>query len=256
MATVADVLSSNPINIHFRRALTGTKWVRWLHLVERLMDVTLNDNDDVFLWNLTNTKVFTVKSLYLDLMNGHTPFLKKYIWKMKVPLKIRIFMWLLFHKVILTKDNLKKRNWQGNMKCCFCNDDESIEHLFFNCPFAKIMWRIVHISFNISPPSSISHLFGNWLQGVSKEDKVQIRVGACALLWAIWNVRNDFVFNISSKTSFLQVIPRATHWIYTWSFLQPEEQRQATEYGCNRLEMVAQDLFNLGSWQPVFRISS
>jgi hypothetical protein len=42
-------------------------------------------------------------------MNGHTVFLKKYIWKLKVSLKIRIFMWFLHRKVLLTKDNLAKR---------------------------------------------------------------------------------------------------------------------------------------------------
>jgi hypothetical protein len=30
-----------------------------------------------------------------------------------VPLKVKIFMWFLYHKVILTKDNLAKRNWNG-----------------------------------------------------------------------------------------------------------------------------------------------
>ena len=34
-------------------------------------------------------------SMYDDLMNGHTRFLRKYLWKLKIPLKIKIFMWLL-----------------------------------------------------------------------------------------------------------------------------------------------------------------
>lgn len=152
-------------------------------------------------------------------------------------------MWFLYRKVIRTKDNLKKRNWQGCEKCCFCNDNETIEHLFIHCPLAKIMWRIVHISFNIASPTSITNLFSTWLQGVSKDVKVQIRVGACALLWAIWSTRNDFVFNKSSKTTFLQVISRTTHWIRMWSFLQPEQQRRAIDFGCNRMETVAWDLF-------------
>jgi hypothetical protein len=42
--------------------------------------------------------------------------LRKYIWKMKVLLKIKIFMWFLHQKVILTKDNLAKRNWTGCKK--------------------------------------------------------------------------------------------------------------------------------------------
>jgi hypothetical protein len=41
-------------------------------------------------------------------MNEHTKYLQKYLWKMKVPLKIRLFMWFLHKKVILTKVNLKK----------------------------------------------------------------------------------------------------------------------------------------------------
>jgi hypothetical protein len=48
---------------------------------------------------------------------------------MKVPLKIRIFMWFLNRKEILTKDNLVKRNWTGDKKCAFCDEEETIEHL-------------------------------------------------------------------------------------------------------------------------------
>ena len=184
--SVATVMThAPPLNIGFRRALTGNKWNSWLHLVNRLMDVQLTQQLDTFKWNLTKSKSFTVKSLYLDLLNGHTRFLRKYIWKMKVPLKIKIFMWFLNRKVLLTKDNLTKRNWNGSKKCCFCDQNETIQHLFITCPFAKMVWRIVHMAFNLKPPNNITHLFGNWLDGVSKTDKVPIRVGVCALLWAI-----------------------------------------------------------------------
>jgi hypothetical protein len=33
-------------------------------------------------------------------------------------------------KVLLTRDNLAKRNWNENTKCCFCDGEESVEHLF------------------------------------------------------------------------------------------------------------------------------
>lgn len=35
------------------------------------------------------------------------------VWKLKVPLKIKIFLWYLQKGVILTKDNLLKRRWKG-----------------------------------------------------------------------------------------------------------------------------------------------
>ena len=244
-----------PLNIGFWRALTGDKWTSWLHLVNRLMDVQLSNQPDTFKWNLTTSKKFTVKSLYLDFMNDHTRFLRKYIWKMKVPLKIKIFMWFLHRKVLLTKDNLAKRNWNGSKKCCFCDQDETIQHLFITCPFAKMVWRIVHVALNLTPPNNISHLFGNWLGGVSKKDKVPIRVGVCALLWAMWNIRNDYIFNNAKHCSFLQVIPMATHWIRMWSYLQSTEKRPAMVSGCNRLDMVARDLYTQFSWRSDFRIT-
>jgi hypothetical protein len=64
----------------------------------------------------------------------------KRIWKAKNPLKIKIFMWLVNQNAILTKDNLVKRNWQGNHRCSFCNLDEFIMHIFFDCYLARYVW--------------------------------------------------------------------------------------------------------------------
>jgi hypothetical protein len=110
---VAEVLSNMPLNIRFNRILTGDRWNSWVSLLQRLININLSDEPDSFKWNLTTTGIFSVKSMYADYMNGHTVFLKKYLWKIKVPLKIQIFMWFLYNKVILTKDNLAKRRWTG-----------------------------------------------------------------------------------------------------------------------------------------------
>ena len=76
---VADVLSNTPLNIEFRRALTGPKWTSWIHLVERLMPVSRSNEEDLLKWRLTPAGTFSVKSMYLEYMNGHTPFLRKYL---------------------------------------------------------------------------------------------------------------------------------------------------------------------------------
>ena len=59
------------------------------------------------------------------------------IGKLKLPLKIKVFLWYLYKGVILTKDNLARRQWQGDTKCCFCSFEESIQHLLFDCHYAK-----------------------------------------------------------------------------------------------------------------------
>ena len=56
--------------------------------------------------------------------------------------------------------------------------------------------------FYISPPSTFTNLFGNWLNGVTKKDKGLVRVGVFVLLWAIWFIRNDVIFNKRSNYLF------------------------------------------------------
>jgi hypothetical protein len=86
------------------------------------------------------------------------------------------------------KDNLVKRSWQGCKSYSFCHKDETIQHLLFDCSFAKIVWRIIHMTFGISPPTCVSNLFGNWLANIPKKELMQVHVGVCAILWAMWNV--------------------------------------------------------------------
>ena len=122
--------------------------------------------------------------------------------------------------------------WQ---KCCFCDSNETVNHLFLHCPFANIIWRMIYFAFNIPPPSNVTNMFGRWLNGVHRKDKARIRIGISAMCWAIWNCRNDIIFNKQTGTNFLQVIYRATHWIQLWAFLLPEDQRQFMVSGCNKL---------------------
>jgi hypothetical protein len=63
-------------------------------------------------------------------MNKGIPFTKKFIWKLKIPLKDKIFLWFIQQGVILTKDNLAQKNWVGSQKCCFYDRNEMIK-LFF-----------------------------------------------------------------------------------------------------------------------------
>jgi hypothetical protein len=67
------------------------------------------------------------------------------------------------------------------------------------------------MTFGLAPPKNVTNLSGNWLAGISKMDVKQIRVGACAIIWALWNARNYHIFNKPKASSFLQVIPMATH---------------------------------------------
>jgi hypothetical protein len=49
----------------------------------------------------------------------------------------------------------------------------TIQHLFFHFHRARCVWRSVQVSFKISPPLSIEHLFGNWFLRGASEAQVQ-----------------------------------------------------------------------------------
>lgn len=51
---VGTILGATPLNIQFRRALIGDKGNAMLHLVRRLMEVTLTNEPDTFQWRLTS----------------------------------------------------------------------------------------------------------------------------------------------------------------------------------------------------------
>jgi hypothetical protein len=64
------------------------------------MHVQLNGHNDVFIWNLHQHGQYKVHSLYMN----------KQLWLLRVPLKIKFFMWYMHKEVILIKDNLARRN--------------------------------------------------------------------------------------------------------------------------------------------------
>jgi hypothetical protein len=62
----------------------------------------------------------------------------------------------------------------------------------------------VHVTFSLSPPISITNLFGNWLWGIATQELMQIQVEVCAIfgLRSNQNVRTRefYVENHSNET--------------------------------------------------------
>jgi hypothetical protein len=118
---IADVLSASPPSISWMRQLFGPNLIALNDLLSHIDGLVLSHEHDVFYWNLTSNEQFSVNSHYLALMLTNTPKVNKEIWKLKAPLKIKIFLWFLRHRVILTKDNLAIQNWKESLDCVFCH---------------------------------------------------------------------------------------------------------------------------------------
>ena len=117
--TVVEVMRSTPLNISFRRPIVGDKLIAWQRLVSKLIHVDLTNEADKFRWGLHANSQFSVQSMYCRLIHQPSYPGARMLWKLKLPLKIKIFLWYLSKSVILTKDNVTKRNWNGNLKCSY-----------------------------------------------------------------------------------------------------------------------------------------
>jgi hypothetical protein len=145
-------------------------------------------------------------------------------------LKIKIFLSFLRQGVILPKDNPAKRKWKEGSECCFCNAQDTIQHLFFECPIVRLVWSIVCITFDIKKPTSINHIFLGWIKGFLCKQRKSVLLGVAAVCWAIWLGRNNVVFQRSKRDD-------------GWSILS-EEDRSSLSIGSRMLETAALEIFN------------
>ena len=196
-------METYPPNVTFRRDLIDTRLESWNTLLQRLSTIQLSSGADVFRWSLQKNGQFTVDSMYRALLQPEVSVENnKKIWRLKIPLKTKIFAWYLRRGVILTKDNLIRRNWHGSSQCIFCRHDETIKHLFFQCKFARSIWSVIQVASGLYPSCSVANIFGNWLHGIDHKFRNLLRVGALAVIWSLWLSRNDTIFN-AKITSFL-----------------------------------------------------
>lgn len=169
--------------------------------IQRYFSWFIQVGPDRFKWNLHKDETFSVWSMYLHKLDHLTLYRNKDIWKLKIPLKIKFFLWLLNRGFTLTKDNLARKNWKGDKKCCFCNYNETIQHLFLESHDAKELWHLVFYATRLTPPTSVSHMLGNWLSNQDRKIRSLILVGISAFCWAIWGCRNDIIVFKKSKYS-------------------------------------------------------
>jgi hypothetical protein len=191
-APVADIFRTRPLNITFRRSLETENLDAWNHLVLRVVQVHLRERTYIFRWSLKCDGNFFVSSMYQTLLDTNIVPHNSYLWKIKIPLKIKVFLWLLYREAILTKDNLVKRNWHGNEMCSFCNNHKTIQHLFFYCALAKFIWRVIQLAAWLPPPNNIRHMFGAWVLNMSSSNSNNL----------LWLSCNDVVFNKTLITSY------------------------------------------------------
>jgi len=183
--------------LDFRRRLGNEEVAEWNDLQEALDDVEVTREEDKVFWTLTPSGKFTTKSIYRLIKNsGEVDTRMIELWQTKIPLKVKIFLWMLWHDRILTGDQFKIRKGKGSEKCKYCGKLETRNHFFFNCTIAQIIWVWVRVSMRwLNRLTSIQHFEDMMGIGSGNSNNMSSFFILASISWSLWKTRNNWVFN-------------------------------------------------------------
>jgi hypothetical protein len=83
---------------------------------------------------------------------------------------------------------------------CNSGEDETVDHLFFNCSFARQCWAHIGIAWETN-----LNLEERFLQAKASSGHIFFIEAVMIAAWELWKVRNDKVFNMHE--------PSRTRWL-------------------------------------------
>jgi hypothetical protein len=182
-------------DLTFRRNFGVREAAEFSDLRELINSVTLSETRDSVQWVLEKSSAFSTSSLYNELtFTGCSNRWLMNVWKTKVHLKIRIFLWQVINDKIQSAEQVKKRNWPGSVACKMCGVLESTSHIFFHCALASFCWCMCRyaLGWPFSPSDDVD-IFNFCYNSSNKQTKrVLYLFGAVA--WSLWLIHNEFVF--------------------------------------------------------------
>lgn len=186
-------------------------------IISQILNVPTGFDDcgrDTLIWGATSNGQFSVKSAYnssFDFSSSSNPQWQ-FIWNLKIPPKLKTFLWTMLHRKLLTNVQRVTRKFSNDASCPICHSsDETLLHLFRDCPRAANIWRAFPM------PSSISSSFSlDWTSWINAQlhchSVVTDGFKWCNLFvfvcWYIWKWRNKQVFdsNFVMPTCFANIV--------------------------------------------------
>lgn len=164
--SVQEVIASKGAVVRFRRSLHGILLADWHEIIAIKHSYTLTSDPDSLLWRWDSKYQFTTASLYnfLSFRGVQDPYALMW-WDIIVPLKVQVFMFLLFWNNILTKTILRKKNWP--VIPCVISVIEKKNHLYIfslhvhtylNFGFGWVNFKIIIIELDLFGRYSIISL--------------------------------------------------------------------------------------------------
>ncbi|KAK2634297.1 hypothetical protein Ddye_029089 [Dipteronia dyeriana] len=155
---------------------------------------------DMIIWQFEGSGVYSVKSGYwleresMARIGTLTSSLSlqwwRKLWKLYMPLKIKIFIWRACHDWILTLSNLRNRGMSMNRNCLVCNQAEkSTFHALLMCGKAKEVRRewMVMKTMNYKACCNFFDLITDMAKHTNTKENLVL---FCIICWKLWCLHN------------------------------------------------------------------
>uniref|UniRef100_A0A803Q185 RNase H type-1 domain-containing protein n=1 Tax=Cannabis sativa TaxID=3483 RepID=A0A803Q185_CANSA len=158
------------------------------------------DLDDKILWHYCKNGEYSVKSGYRmacelkaerQQSDDHlaVQWWRK-LWRLKIPPKIKVFVWKLAHGWLPTSTVLAKRHVSTTDGCsrCSLHNSETIFHALWECKKSKVCWKLCDFQLEIKRHGQEDELaFLMRLSTVMSKDQFEMFL---VITWSLWNTRN------------------------------------------------------------------
>ncbi|KAK1320496.1 hypothetical protein QJS10_CPA03g01301 [Acorus calamus] len=122
----------------------------------------------------------------------------KWMWKLPIIPKIKMFIWRLLWNSLHTKTFLDSRGIHVNMQCPLCQQcPGTAHHLFMECMYTEEVW--LYVPNLLHPPQDILRA-DSWTDVFRQERWMRVKNGMrqvvvfVCICWQIWKARNSRVF--------------------------------------------------------------
>lgn len=203
-------------------------------------------SQDGLWWPAAKSGEFSVKSGYYEITKRSqevNPLLSisegiqievwKMVWGLKIPQKLKVFLWKVSLDILPVSTNLRKKKIRIPLTCQICNkEEETIEHALLFCDWARAAWFGMPIQ--IVPKKIGFTTIQQWILQIAQQTQNQNQLGSYVItslvctLWLIWKGRNSFYFQ-EVKPNPMETVIKANLITEEYSKVCSTERRSAED---------------------------
>jgi len=231
------VWNGEELQLSFRRNVSERLMNMWEELRTAVQSIRMNDEEDQILWSYSSTGKYSVQSLYAVINHrGVVPVFVPAVWKLNIPPRVQFFLWLVSNNRVLTRDNLAKRREVTDATCLFCNEKESISHVFFECCVAMHVWKFVSILLDRNVGFDFESVASLW---ITNKKYMVCNIVTSAVLWVIWKLRNSLCFQGVPWSGMKKVFAMAGRMLRSWLPMYKADVQERVKRLVRSLEIEA-----------------